>query len=230
MTYRRAQKTKAGTPADADFQVAATDGLLAVDTTNKLLYYRAGGTWQAPGGGIWATPPDWVARGIVSEPFPAAFASGASALTSGTIYGCLCPVAAGVTVTGVTCSVSVAGAGATPSLLKVGIYPGSGGSGSPLAQSADQSANALWTVVQNVKIPFSAPYGPTSSAVALYAVILSVGAFATPLQLTRGSTPILTATRSNVPGVRAMISASGQTDLVAFAYQDGIASFWLGLY
>ena len=45
MTYRRAVKTKSGAPVDADFQAAATDGLLAVDTTAKLLYYRAGGTW-----------------------------------------------------------------------------------------------------------------------------------------------------------------------------------------
>jgi hypothetical protein len=38
-------RTKAGAPVDADF-TAATDGMLAVDTTNSRLYVRVGGTWK----------------------------------------------------------------------------------------------------------------------------------------------------------------------------------------
>lgn len=39
-------ETKAGIPVDGDFNVAAEDGLLVVDTTNNRLYVRSGGAWK----------------------------------------------------------------------------------------------------------------------------------------------------------------------------------------
>jgi hypothetical protein len=46
-------KTKAGTPVDADLS-GPVDGMLAVDTTNNLLYFRSGAIWRsaASGGGL----------------------------------------------------------------------------------------------------------------------------------------------------------------------------------
>lgn len=44
-------KTKAGIPADGDFQSTPSDGTVAVNTSTDELYFRSSGTWQAVAGG-----------------------------------------------------------------------------------------------------------------------------------------------------------------------------------
>jgi hypothetical protein len=43
-------KAVSGVPADGSFTATPADGTLAVDTTNRQFYYRAGGTWNATSG------------------------------------------------------------------------------------------------------------------------------------------------------------------------------------
>jgi hypothetical protein len=42
-----ATKTKAGTPADGDFQTTPPDGAIVVDTTANKIWVRVGGTWKS---------------------------------------------------------------------------------------------------------------------------------------------------------------------------------------
>ena len=127
MTYRRAQKTKAGAPVDADFQVTAQDGLLAVDTTNKLLYYRAGGTWQSPAtGGAAGYAPQYRSGNYYT------FGIGGATSTHGLATLSVNPIwlPAGITLDRIGLELTTAGA--ATAVYRMGLYTDSGGQPSTL--------------------------------------------------------------------------------------------------
>lgn len=151
------------------------------------------------------------ARGLISEAFPAAAASGAAlALTSQRIYGVLLGLRAGDVVTNIVVTVATIATGTTPTGLYVALLSTAG---TRLVVSANLKASSIWTTaIGPVEAPLSGPYTVLTDG-GYYACVLMDGAFGTQnLQLARA-----------LPNNATLRSLSGGP--VLSGYQAGQATF-----
>lgn len=116
-----------------------------------------------------------IARGLLAEPYPLAQVNGARTLPTQAYLGVLCPVSAGMTVSGVAVCISVAAAGTLPTGVFVALTDLTG---VRLAVSADVSALANWNTVGIFSFAFGTAYSPTTDG-AVYAAILKNGVYGT---------------------------------------------------
>lgn len=150
-------------------------------------------------------------RGIIGETQDPGSLIGAVATTSQVIYLCGVGLRGNVTVSQIGMAVQVAGAGATPTLIKLGLY---NRLGAKLGETANIAGDAGWTSVGVKLFPLTTPIAITGADI-YYCAFLSNGVFATPLQPARGTTT-LTALRMPA-GMKAVYYTwgSANTDLPA---------------
>lgn len=121
--------------------------------------------------------------GILTETFPVLSNVNSASPSSGAGYGGLIGLVSGDVVSNIIVAAAVAGAGAAPTLIRVGLADKTG---KILGISADVHADAQWTSGGLVIEPLSSPVTIAVTDV-YYPVFLKVGAFGTTdLALARG--------------------------------------------
>lgn len=160
-------------------------------------------------------------RGYITEaPVNNGATSGATALTSGTIYFTAIGLLAGDVVSNISTLMTVNGS--TLTLTKVGLYDASG---TRLASSADASTSFASGAAKIVTIALSSAYTVPSDGL-YYAAVVCVGT--TPPTLSRGQASL---SDNALSGSRLMFGRqTSQTDLIASAtIGTGGPCFWVGI-
>jgi hypothetical protein len=171
-------------------------------------------------------------EGLVSETFPRVLASTQGANSSQTFYVVRIPLRAEDVVTNLIVGVTTAGAGAAPTLIKLGLLDKTG---KVLQQSANEAADSKWTSLGFKAVAMAAPYAVTADDL-YYAAFLINGVFGgTNIQFAR--TPV-----ANTGGYFAAIgsgvaiinSQTGVTDFPATGSSQtlsagSVVGMWFGV-
>lgn len=165
------------------------------------------------------------AMGLLAASGDVTQANGSSALTSQTLRGSLVGLVAGTLVSNLVCCITQAGAGAAPTLIRLGLFDASG---NLLASTPNVAGDARWTTTGIKASAVSTPFRVPASA-GYYVGMLEVGAFAvTDINVLRGGSQAAIA--GGWPAAAPVVSQAGLNDLpnpAAFA-GAGLA-IWLGV-
>lgn len=211
----------AGPVSDASFTRGMLNGTLAIDTTNSKLYVRSGGGWTSTKLAAWQTQDTLntlLATGQESIPRWAATSTTTISMGSGVVRFAYFTARQTQTITQLRFSTSNTAAGATPTLVKFGLY------------SVDVSGNLtqIGVTASDTTIFAGAQTDYTKTMTASASVTEGSQYALAAIVVTAAAAPTIAGVLASTPGSTALsprlcASITGQSDLAA-SYTAGSLS------